>query len=63
MRKFKRLQILYHINIRMENKRVWQRCMLYILIFLSIINNKGREILSQLDATYNIYGTDYGTNY
>jgi hypothetical protein len=32
--------------------------MLYILIFIQI-NNKGRKILSQLDATYSIDGTDY----
>jgi hypothetical protein len=37
--------------------------MLYILISLYKINNKGRKILSQLEATYNIDEADHGTDY
>jgi hypothetical protein len=31
--------------------------------FFTEINNKGRKILSQLEATYGIDGSDYGTDY
>jgi hypothetical protein len=57
------MQILYHINIRTKKIKESTAALYVIYTTFLSINNKGRKILSQLDATYSIDATDYGTDY